>query len=614
MSSVVLPVKRFHRIDLLPGCLLLLCLVAWGLFAAFACRSNGASSPPRILALLSVATWITTSIWLYFLNERKNGPVSKEVLLLSVLFCPLLPIAYAVLLLVKPLSEKQAVERTLSRCSSRIEDVRNGAEKMLTTRQWQAGAIESLVDAVVSGNTRAAEGLANVTESEAIDPLLALLTHDHADVRRAAVTALGRIGQPRGLAGLLSLNDDPSDSVRKAVDTALNDSSTRHVPRKSSPSVHGLGKPTDTIRHPDTAVLIGAAIAKLDRDGSENDWSAAALATFRHPGDVAQIVALLSDERSEVRRCSVDALRRIWASDPPNRGIQDGVPRLVSLLCDADETVRREVTAFLERIEEPSVVAALLMHRTEPYWEIRLDGRPLPYLVTDFLDRDVIAGRITEFTEARRIVPGESREPAWEPVAKGLAKENPRIGELFEPVSPAAAIGAGARWGAYIGAVIALGLSMLGCAALQMLGPAGWMGVWFIMAFLWMMRRQNDAEVMYRKATGPSLMVIIVLLALVCGTGFTEAAWYVFRSFLFSLILLGVASAVGVLLGICPGIICGALSSIVTAKFARKAPTARRVKANEVAAAVTWSGLPFATGVVLGYYQLLPRLLALVGW
>ncbi|MFW6114167.1 MAG: hypothetical protein ACOC7K_00330, partial [bacterium] len=89
---------------------------------------------------------------------------------------------------------------------------------------------------------------------------------------------------------------------------------------------------------------------------------------------------------------------------------------------------------------------------------------------------------------------------------------------------------------------------------------------------------------------------------------------YIFQSFLISLGILSVSAAAGVLVGVCPGIIFGALTSAVTARFAQKAPTARRVKANEVAAAVARSGILFATGVVFGYYQLLPRLLALVGW
>lgn len=65
MSSVALSAKRFHHIDLLPGGLMLLCLVAWGLFAAFARHGDESfiqtyRSVAQILLLLSATTWITT--------------------------------------------------------------------------------------------------------------------------------------------------------------------------------------------------------------------------------------------------------------------------------------------------------------------------------------------------------------------------------------------------------------------------------------------------------------------------------------------------------------------------------------------------------------------------
>ncbi|MFW6114118.1 MAG: hypothetical protein ACOC7K_00075, partial [bacterium] len=165
MSTATLPTRQFDRIDLLPGCLMVLCVAAWVLFGVLAVHGERMHEPPRVLFLISVATWVTTGIWLHFLNERKNGPISSGVLLLCTLVWPLLPIAYTVLLLRKPQSERQTVEKVLRQCNSRIEDVRTGAEQVLTTRKWHVDAIGPLVAAIVSGNTKAAEALTNLTET-----------------------------------------------------------------------------------------------------------------------------------------------------------------------------------------------------------------------------------------------------------------------------------------------------------------------------------------------------------------------------------------------------------------------------------------------------------------
>jgi HEAT repeat protein len=60
-------------------------------------------------------------------------------------------------------------------------------------------------------------------EPEAIPHLLPLLTDNDAEVRQAAVTALGEIGGAAAKNALLALLDGDSEAMREAAKAALNE-------------------------------------------------------------------------------------------------------------------------------------------------------------------------------------------------------------------------------------------------------------------------------------------------------------------------------------------------------------------------------------------------------
>ncbi|GAG30820.1 unnamed protein product, partial [marine sediment metagenome] len=66
-----------------------------------------------------------------------------------------------------------------------------------------------------------AQALGKIGDAEAVEPLIAMLRHDHKHQRARAAEALGRIGDLRAVEPLVAARNDVEASVRKAAGRAL---------------------------------------------------------------------------------------------------------------------------------------------------------------------------------------------------------------------------------------------------------------------------------------------------------------------------------------------------------------------------------------------------------
>ncbi len=289
MSSNDPAAKRFNPVDLIPGGLLLLAIIGWTLFA-FLIEHDSKLPPPnhrffvQVLLLFSLATWLTTAIWLDFLNKRKNARVSRKLILLCILYPFLLPILYAVVLLKKPgfenkVANKEIFERLWKKRLSRFDGRRIRAELALKNHTWGAEVIEPLVGAIKGNERLARELLGKVVDKNAIPKLLGLLQHENSDVRESASAALARIG------------NGPDNNAAME--------------------------------------LFSNIVAVLAEGRASTRWAIELLATLEGHRNRSRVLALAAHRRAAVRHVAVSTLHRMWKQRPNDAGHSQGNRTLI---------------------------------------------------------------------------------------------------------------------------------------------------------------------------------------------------------------------------------------------------------------------------------------------
>src|SRR6267143_1163168 len=244
-----------------------------------------------------------------------------------------------------------------------------GRDPDLWNRQWaieqlaQRGADTAAVAALAAAatgadyfRTRAAavEALAELPAASAAAPVAAALRDTSAQVRRAAITALGRLGGARAAElARTTFHNDPSYEVRAAALTALvrADSTAR-----DSAIAWGLATPSyqDVIQEAAYRIIAQTgdtgAIPRLETLLATDRLAAhvlAALAARGSPHALEVLAAHLNDDRRTVRRWVVEAFQFTLPR-------QLGIPRLQAVagtLKYAD--TRKDVDATLRRLQKP---------------------------------------------------------------------------------------------------------------------------------------------------------------------------------------------------------------------------------------------------------------------
>src|SRR5262245_10967342 len=154
---------------------------------------------------------------------------------------------------------------------------------------------------------------------KAVDPLLGAASAHEAGRRAAAVTALGRIGDPRGRRAVTLCLSDRSPLVRQAAASAM----SAFPSRAAASRLRGM-----LDREPDVEVRVRAACTLVD---------------FFNGGTVEALDTLLSlaRDRSEERRVRLEALK-VLASLPPGEALAVSS----SLMDEADQWVAQIAARF----------------------------------------------------------------------------------------------------------------------------------------------------------------------------------------------------------------------------------------------------------------------------
>lgn len=177
--------------------------------------------------------------------------------------------------------------------------------------------------------------------SESVGALVAVLGDANADVRLAAVQALGSLQDPAVIAALAkALREDSDARVRQAAANALGQiDDPRAVPH--------LIEALRAERQPKVRVEIVEALQELD-----------------DPRAVQAILPFLRDPSAEMRRAAVSALHEFEDSSV--------VPALVALVRDPDVQVRREVAHALDQFDDAVTLDPLLTLARDSDAEVRV--------------------------------------------------------------------------------------------------------------------------------------------------------------------------------------------------------------------------------------------------
>ena len=230
----------------------------------------------------------------------------------------------------------------------------------LAKRTTDTAATSALAWAATSADyflTRAgaAEALAGFPEAVAAAPLAAALRDTSAQVRRAAITALGQVGGTRAAElARTTFHDDPSYEVRAAALTALVHADAA---ARDSAVAWGLAIPSyqDVIQEAAYRLVAQtgdtSAIPQIEARLASGRFPAHVLAALAARGSAHALDVLtmhLDDDRVPVRRWVVEAFRFTLPR-------QLGVPRLQAAVARLKYAeTKKDVEAALQQLEKPA--------------------------------------------------------------------------------------------------------------------------------------------------------------------------------------------------------------------------------------------------------------------
>ncbi len=216
-----------------------------------------------------------------------------------------------------------------------------------------APAIPHLVDALgdnaevpwgpgggtISVGSAAALGLSSIG-NRAVEPLIATLQTDDAQIRQRAVVALGEIGDRRATEPLVTLLGDEDKAVRSAAVQALGNIGDR---RATEPLITALS----------------------DDDPEVRRNAARSLAQIGGREVVEPLLAALSDNNAMVRLGAAQALGEVGGS-------RAGEPLITLLNNDASENVRAVAAQALGELRERRAIEPLVAALSDDYNALRL--------------------------------------------------------------------------------------------------------------------------------------------------------------------------------------------------------------------------------------------------
>ena len=249
------------------------------------------------------------------------------------------------------------------------------AEVFAVTRDRAAipALINALRDEFYTVRSRALVALSNIGDPEFLDEFLLLLSDHEAEVRVAAVTALGKYGAPYTFDRMSNLLfDDPSLEVRQATAKALGN--TKH-PDAVFFLTRALRDPfwwyereqaatelLKAIENMGIAAVDGLIEALGDREGTVRKFAALILGRIGDPRAIEELGMALYDLHHDVGKVSAEALA--------NFGVAS-FEILVEALDHPEMWIRIHSVDVLPKVKESRVGLVLLEMWKDPEREVR---------------------------------------------------------------------------------------------------------------------------------------------------------------------------------------------------------------------------------------------------
>lgn len=257
------------------------------------------------------------------------GDVRAVEPLLTQLDVPAADVRRAVVKALGQLGDARAAEPLLALLNTSSFDIRSAVRNALV----QIGPAAVAPSLMRLGDPKAARSsivniLGQIGDTQAVEPLLALLNDPEVAVREAVATALGQLHDTRAVEPLLERLDDPDSAVRWAVAAALGHLSDARV-------VESL-----LTRLDDSEVIVRRIVA----------WSLGQLGDTRA---VDPLLARLDDTEVSVRQ------NVVWALGQLND--ERAVEPLLTRLNNSEVTVRQNVAWALGQLGDVRAVEPLLL-------------------------------------------------------------------------------------------------------------------------------------------------------------------------------------------------------------------------------------------------------------
>ncbi|MFW5959045.1 MAG: HEAT repeat domain-containing protein [Natronomonas sp.] len=213
--------------------------------------------------------------------------------------------------------------------------------------------VQRLGDSDERVRVRAARSCGRIGDPRAVDPLIERLSDPVVEVRRATANALGRIGTQRSIGALRSLLDDESEAVRRIAVDGLGNAND---PRAAETLVEALNDESDVVARGAVLSLVELlSNAPAKRSHEMREAAVETLETAAADRVIPPLVDLTESDLDEQRRNATWLLGRVATKDRTE--VTDS---LVSMLSDSDTRTSQFAATSLVELNDDGVEDELI--------------------------------------------------------------------------------------------------------------------------------------------------------------------------------------------------------------------------------------------------------------